>query len=167
MKTLLLPGINPETIEWITELTERLGLDKNKSHIHRYTFWSDDTIKPELSNEASYLPDEKYDLAIGKSFGSLVLMQAHLEKRMQCDRVILLGIPIKSFNKRSIPPEALSLLQDDKAFVVQQKSDKFGTVGEFGENTPVNLLAIDGDDHLYIDYGLYIDQVGRWLHKRS
>ncbi|WP_163339324.1 alpha/beta family hydrolase [Desulfopila sp. IMCC35008] len=167
MKTLLLPGINPETIEWISELAEKLELDKSKNHIHRYTFWSNNTIDPDLSNEASYLPREKYDLVIGKSFGSLVAMQAHLEKRIHCDRAILLGIPIKSFKKRSIAQDALSLLQNDKTFVIQQNNDKFGTVDEFGENKPVNLLTIEGEDHLYIDYELYIDQVGRWLHRVS
>lgn len=164
MKTLLLPGINPGTIEWITELTDKIGLDVEKSRVHRYTFWSDDTIQPDLSNEASSLPDEKYDLVIGKSFGSLVLMQAHQEKRIQCGRAILIGIPIKSFEKRSIPQAALSLLQDDNAFVIQQKKDRFGHVSEFGDNRPANLLAIEGDDHLYDAYELYINEIRRWLN---
>jgi hypothetical protein len=167
MKTLLLPGINPGTIEWITELAEKLKIDMGKSHLQHYTFWSDETIQPSLSHEASYLPEEKYDLAIGKSFGSLVLMQAYMEKRIQCDRVIMLGIPIKSFEKRSIPEDALSLLQKDKTLVVQQIHDRFGNVSEFWKNRPVNLLAIDGDDHLYKDYDLYMQTIGNWINREG
>lgn len=167
MKTLLLPGINPGTIEWISELAEELGIAPGESHIHRYSFWSDNSIEPDLTNEASYLPKDEYDLVVGKSFGSLIVMQAHLENRIQYDRAILLGIPIKSFQKRSISQEALSLLQDDKIFVIQQRNDKFGMIEELGENKPVNLLTIDGDDHLYNNYELYVDQVRRWVNMAS
>jgi hypothetical protein len=163
----LLPGINPGTVEWITELAGKLDLDIGKSRIQHYTFWSDETIQPDLSYEVSFLPDEKFDLVIGKSFGSLVLMQAHMENRLQCERAILLGIPIKSFAKRSMPKDALAFLKQDSAFVIQQLNDKFGNVSEFGVNKPANLLSIEGDDHLYDAYDLYLDDVNRWLEKKS
>ncbi|WP_136797148.1 hypothetical protein [Desulfosediminicola ganghwensis] len=169
MKTLLLPGVNPATIEWLDLVFHKLELSSKQPFPFEYSFWSDKDDKPSLKKEIGRLPAQKFDLIIAKSFGTLVLLQALLEGRLSCDSAILFGIPIKIATdvKGFQAEEAFKQLADSSFLLIQQQEDKLGHAKLLLELQPANLLTIPGNDHQYNELDHYIEKSKSWLMKKS
>lgn len=169
MNTLLLPGVNPATVEWLDLVVHKLELDAKHPFPFEYSFWSDNGRKPNLEKEIHRLPNQPFDLVIAKSFGTLVLLQALLEKRLSCHRAILFGVPIKvaadvkGFQAR----EAFERLADSSFLLIQQQEDKLGHARLLSELNPANLLTIPGHDHQYNELNHYIEKSKNWLHSQK
>lgn len=165
MNTLLLPGVNPATVEWLDLVVDKLELNSKQSLSFKYSFWSDSNRKPNLQNEIGRLPAQSFDLVIAKSFGTLVLLQALLDDRISCAKAILFGIPIKV--TANVPgfqaEEAFSQLGDPAFFLIQQQEDKLGPAEQLAELQPANLLTIPGNDHHYNELEHYIEKSKSWL----
>ncbi len=164
MKTLLLPGVNPATVDWLHLLREKLALADSDTTLNSYRFWSDPDGSKNLSREIANLPADEFDLIIGKSLGTLILLQALYQKKIACRQALLIGMPLANIGtKPDFQPTCLELLENDNIFVVQQRHDKFGPVELVTRYSPANLLVIEGDDHLYDVFDLYVADVRQWL----
>lgn len=169
MNTLLLPGVNPATVEWLDLVVHKLELDTKHPFPFEYSFWSEEGGKPSLEKEINRLPNRVFDLVIAKSFGTLVLLQALLEERIRCDRAILFGIPLKVAVdvKGFQATEAFSQLADASFFLIQQQEDKLGRAEQLSVLNPANLLTIPGSDHQYNELDHYIAHSRSWLLNRK
>ncbi len=164
MKILLLPGVNPATIDWLHFLTEKLSLAEADTVLNNYQFWSAPDEEKSLSREVANLPGDDFDLIIGKSLGTLILLQALYEKRIVCNQALLIGIPSAVIDQKAdFKPESLELLKGDDIFIVQQVNDQLGPANMLEPYAPSNLLVIEGNDHLYESYDFYVDDVLQWL----
>ena len=163
MKTLRLPGSSPATVDWIQRFSIELNLPRATTSTHTYDFWSREGAKPDLAKEVARLPKGKFDLVIGKSLGTIVLLQASFLGTLHFDRAILVGIPMKSLSTGRLDMKTLELLQSETVHVVQQKDDPFGSLNTFNAHIPMNFLTIEGNDHQYNDFSLYAADVAAWL----
>jgi hypothetical protein len=163
MKILLLPGVNPATTEWLHSVVDKLGLQAASPQIFTYSFWTDKDIKPHFDTEIARLPDQHYDLIVAKSFGTCILMQALSSQKLQCNKALLFGIPLKVLPQINFQTNALQILKERHIFIIQQQNDKMGSVEELAKLSPAHMLAITGNDHQYKDYDLFIRQTTHWL----
>lgn len=164
MKILLLPGVNPATIEWMNRLIAKLPLAGSDTTLNEYLFWAENESDRSIAREVANLSPGTFDLVIAKSLGTLICLQALAENYNRFKRALLIGIPWQIIDQTDFAVAALSGLDNRNVFVVQQAGDKLGPAdGLKKAYAPVNLTIIAGDDHLYESFELYIDQVSRWL----
>lgn len=163
MKTLILPGANPSTIQWFEGLTQKLGISGESTTVHRYAFWSGQNDQKDISTEVALLPPDPFDLIMAKSIGSMVLLHGIKEQKLQFKKALIIGIPLDIAPETGFDSEALKLLSDESIFVVQQKNDKLGAASGLTGYNPANLLIIDGSNHLYNGFDLYVPQCIKWL----
>ncbi len=163
MKTLLLPGANPRTIEWLNELTNELNIVHFKSNLHKYVFWQEVDADKYVNREVSNLSSDHYGLVIAKSFGSLVLLEATLDKQVTWDKAIIFGVPLKITESTKFNFDGFKILKDNSILIVQQRDDILGKAEELKNYCDENLLVIDGSDHQYEQFHLYKDEVVNWL----
>lgn len=163
MKTLILPGANPATIQWFEELTPQLGISDDSTLVHQYMFWQGKNEKKHIGTEVAQLPSEPFDLIMAKSIGSMILLQGIKEQKLTFKKALIIGIPLNISQDTGFDTESLKLLTNESVFVVQQKNDKLGAASGLTEYNPTNLVVIEGSNHLYNSFHLYVPQCIKWL----
>jgi hypothetical protein len=148
MKPVLgLPGRNPETEAWMTELLSAAGC--KDAEVARYAHWQEGG-DPDVAREASGQSLSGRRLVVAKSLGTMVLLAA--AKRDHPERAVLIGTPIKAYSEAQI--EALKTLAARlPCLFIQQSEDFTGSAASLravlGE--ALAFAEVPGSDHVYAD----------------
>ena len=116
-----LPGRNPETEGWMSELLAEAGFVG--AEVARYGHWQDGD--PDVAREASNHPVRGRQLVVAKSMGTMVLLAAAEDGYPE--RAVLIGTPINGYSDAQIEalrelshPPALPLHSADRRLYGQR-----------------------------------------------
>lgn len=165
MDLIALPGRNPETEDWMRELTDGLDLGQSRARIFRYRHW-DDGGEPDVAHEASRVEFSGDGIVVAKSLGSLVLLAAVSASGTRPSRAILIGLPFVRYS-----PEAkqrlVELASKIPVLIIQQTEDFNGAFADveaaIGAASRVTLVEVAGNDHVYRDTAELRSIVQGWL----
>lgn len=154
---LLLPGQSVANRVWMSEFKEALeaGLSR-EVQTFEYPWWDNSALVPNLDQVASSLAELQPKILIAKSIGTLISTKAILQRSIQPNLIVFIGIPLNAMPK----DDALLIqhfIQDCNAptLIIQQAGDKLGSYSEvqnFFQGRSVEYRKVDGGDHLYSDY---------------
>ncbi len=159
MKPVLgLPGRNPETGPWMSDLLSALGADEVE--VARYSHWQSGG-EPDLARELAENPVAGRALVVAKSMGTMVLLAA--AEHGTPNRAVLIGTPVQAYTGTQI--EALRALAEQfPCLFIQQTDDFTGSAASLravlGEKT--SLCEVPGSDHVYADVEELAALIANW-----
>ena len=159
MKPVLgLPGRNPETETWMSELLSAAGC--GDAEVARYGHWQDGG-DPDVAREALGHSLSGRRLVVAKSMGTMVLLAA--AQRDYPERAVLIGTPIKAYSEAQI--EALQALAARlPCLFIQQTEDFTGSAASLRAvlGGAVTFEEVPGSDHVYADVQALGELISSW-----
>lgn len=162
MKMLGLPGRDPATDQWLQDLLGRLVGAGSDSNVHGYRHWHV-AGDPDITYEAGLVADQRVDLVVAKSLGTMVLLAA-AQQGFQPSAAVLIGVPVRAYSDDQL--QALQQFVGERpCLCIQQAADFTGPFRELeqvlgGSNT--TLVEVAGDDHIYSDTAELATQIEAW-----
>ncbi|MBU1566168.1 MAG: hypothetical protein KJ630_11130 [Proteobacteria bacterium] len=169
MNIMALPGINPKTERWATNLLKELEAPGRTLQVQRYKHWdcADAEQCLDLNEEVQRLKGCAINLLVAKSLGVMIGLQACNKKMITPERAVFIGTPVTGFRENNM--DLKQLVEDLKipCLFIQQAHDIVGSCAslraEIATVSGVELVEIPGDNHQYKDLKLLSRHIKRWL----
>ncbi|THB74071.1 MAG: hypothetical protein D6B25_14145 [Desulfobulbaceae bacterium] len=163
MKILLLPGANPATIQWLSDLCDQLDLPAHDRETHSYSFLEKPDEPKSINHEVSLLNQSHYDLVIAKSLGSFILLQGLHERIISAERSLIFGVPLDIADDVGFDLAYFGAADHNNILFIQQINDKLGKADKLAAHVTRNLFTIQGKDHMYNSHHLFLKHISGWL----
>ncbi len=169
MNILALPGINPKTEKWATNLLNELQAPGRFLLVQKYKHWDcfDSELCLDLPGEVLRLEGLAANLLIAKSLGVIIGLQACGKKIITPERAVFIGTPISNFRENNLDLSKLVASLNIPCLFIQQSHDIVGSCAELRTEiaaTPgVEIVEIPGDNHQYKDLKLLVRHIKRWI----
>lgn len=169
MNILALPGTNPKTAGWATNLLNELAGPERIMKVQRYKHWDCEGSEQclNLDEEVQRLQDCAVDLLIAKSLGVMVGLQACAKGYINPHRAVLIGTPVIDFRQSALDLRQLTANLAIPVLFIQQTSDIVGSCASLragvGDVAMVQLVEIPGDNHQYKDLKLLARHIKKLL----
>lgn len=159
MKYLILPGFSEKNKVWAYEVRDELEKVGVTSEVIEWDHWAsgveaDFDFKREGEKVLKEVGNGDFGI-IAKSIGSVLtsrLLKVFFER---CARLVLLGIPLKSFTEKDKESfEIFKNFPSEKLLVFQNSQDPYGSYKEVREfmrslNPKITVTMLLRDDHNY------------------
>lgn len=190
-KLYLLPGNDATNLEWITQISQKVGVGFDVVEIQEYEHWNtggsiiDWTVEFNNLQKRFAEPNPGEELVVlGKSAGTLMTLLGILNDVFIPSKIIMCGIPIQFGEDQELPVEEMfNTLKEKieehsiKLMIVQQELDRVGNakeleiylkkIGFLNESTQksIEFITIEGSDHSYTNFESYIPKVLDFIKK--
>jgi hypothetical protein len=150
MKIIGAPGIKPETVEWMSRLTDALQFSA-AVEILKYRHWQSGD-EADVKHEARQLAQRRPDLVIAKSLGSMIAATAFESEGFQPGQAVFIGSPLNRFGESDYR-RLSAMLRGVPTLLIQQDRDPTGSFRELrnhvGNPPNCRLVEVVGNDHIY------------------
>jgi predicted alpha/beta hydrolase family esterase len=157
MKTIVLPGFSPHNKTWAYEVKNKLNLDEIV--VLDWLHWERKVKsffrEKELARIKNLIGGKKVNI-IAKSIGTGVIVGLIPEVRINLEKIILCGIPLRGFGDKAkrVFRQNLPLFSSKNMVVFQNENDplgKYEEVKDFLEeiNPKIKIIKKQRSDHEY------------------
>jgi hypothetical protein len=161
MLIIALPGRSVETETWMKKLLAAMSLPD--ATIIRYQHWDKD-IEASVSFEAARLTEQRPQLVIAKSLGTVIAATAFHLHGFRPATAVLIGTPYAA-----LPSGDIEILQRFAANVqtlfIQQTEDPGGAADTLSASLQLTqgiVAAVPGNDHIYSDTAALVAAFNSW-----
>jgi len=160
MNALLLPGNSPRHSQWVEELktavAPQLQLVKTQHYHHWQTGGEMADIEYEINMAQSKVEKLNPYLIIAKSIGTVIAIKGIADKKLNPEKVILLGVPINGGVSEEIFSKWLQRVNTQVVFV-QNTNDPLGSFSDIyaafkDKNNDSSFVELSGKTHAYISF---------------
>lgn len=165
MHVIALPGRNPQTESWMTQLVKTLEIGQDQTDIIHYKHW-DEGGQPDVPYEVARLKDLTPDLVIAKSIGTMLCMRAYGTAGFRPFKTVFIGLPLRAFapfQKQNL----VNICRQVPTLCIQQTADANGSYAQvsalLADVKLCNIVEVPGGDHAYSDLGELKRLIETWL----
>jgi len=166
LKILGLPGINPVTEHWMKNLFNSLDLGQTTSIVQNYQCWKLPGSRLDLEVEIEKAGKERADIIIAKSIGTVIALNGYKRNLFTAKMCVFIGTPIKGLTTSEQNMLQEQTTEEKPILFIQQTNDRAGSITELRkiiiDKTPVKVVEIPGNDHMYNDIHQLKDIIESW-----
>lgn len=170
MRVLGLPGKDPETYRWLSEIVDGLEIPCD-ARIQEYSCWSDHGGAPEfnLADEVATAIDFEPEFVIAKSLGTLVALGTY-QHTLPVYGYVLIGMGQALLDESSKETLAALCRSHVPVLFIQQTNDPacsyIDLCASLGEGHNAITVEVSGDDHRYENKEELMNIINDWTTKR-
>ncbi len=160
MNALLLPGNSPRHAEWIEKLKQAISPYFQHVETQHYRHWHTNTEKADIDYEIKIAKNKMKQygpfIIIAKSIGTVIAVRGVASGELIPEKLILLGVPIKSDVPKNLFNNWLSKVTIPMTFA-QNAHDPLGSFDNLKANLTImnntaSFIKLSGTTHDYIDF---------------
>ena len=143
-----------------------IDLGQTTSVVQNYQHWEMPGSGFDLEVEIKKAAKEHADIIIAKSIGTALALNGYKRKLFTAKMYIFIGTPIKGLKTSEQNMLREQATEAKPILFIQQTNDRAGSITKLRElvidKTPVKVVEIPGDDHMYSDIHQLKDIIELW-----
>jgi pimeloyl-ACP methyl ester carboxylesterase len=167
-KIILLGGNHISNLDWVRDLEKELQHYADEIILHKYLHWLNPDLgeidfDKELANLSNNILKNQDSIVIAKSAGTILALYAIQKGLISPKKIVLIGVPHKWALERNHDVKSLLRYLNVKTLIIQQSNDYMMPFRDLIsllkdlENTNINTVEIEGNDHAYLNIADFID----------